>query len=374
MRGSTRRRGRTWTCYYDGPADPGTAKRVQKSKGGFRTQKDAQRYLATVVVETADTGAFTEPSRTPLARFLTDEWLPAVRGQLRPLTVRKYDQIARAVTGLPIGAVPLRALNAGHFNSLYADMETRGLSPATRRLWHAVLRRALQDAMRWDKLKRNPAAAADPPALPSTRVQAWTASELRRFLAHVLHDRLAALWRLAATTGMRRGELLGLTWRALDLDNARLRVDQQLLPTPGGVTFGPPKSKRSERTVALDTVTVAALRQHRDVQLLERDLAGDAYHDQDLVFCDELGAPIYPTRLTEQFARKRNAAGIPIGSLHVLRHTAATLALTNGIPLHVVAARLGDKAETLLGTYAHLLPQADSDAANVVAAQLVEAA
>jgi integrase len=137
-------------------------------------------------------------------------------------------------------------------------------------------------------------------------------------------DRLFALWRLAATTGMRRGELLGLPSQELDLDPRRLRVVQQLVPTRGGVTFGPPKSRRSERTVALDAVTVEALRRHRDVKLLERDLAGPAYQDQDLVFCDELGRPIYPQRLTEAFARHRRAAGIPTGSLRVLRHTAAT--------------------------------------------------
>ncbi len=91
------------------------------------------------------------------------------------------------------------------------------------------------------------------------------------------------MWRLAATTGMRRGELAGLTWRALDLDGARLSVDQQLVPTKGGATFGPPKSARSRRTVALDPETVALLRTHRETQVLERDFAGPAYVDRDLV-------------------------------------------------------------------------------------------
>jgi integrase len=238
---------------------------------------------------------------------------------------------------------------------------------------HSVLRRALGDAVRWDKLARNPAALADPPALPQGRAQAWTARELRTFLAHVQGERLSALWRLAATTGMRRGELLGLTWRALDLNGARLRVEQQLVPTKGGCTFGPPKSKRSERTIALDGETVAALRRHRDVQVLERDLAGPAYEDGDLVFCDELGRPIYPQRITEAFAKRRTAAGIPTGSLHVLRHTSATLALTASppVPLHVVAGRLGDRPEQVLRTYAHLLPHSDGLAADAIAAEIL---
>jgi integrase len=194
---------------------------------------------------------------------------------------------------------------------------------------------------------RNPADAADPPSAPPSRVESWTAKELSRFLAHVGEDRLFALWRLGATTGMRRGELAGLMWRWLDLDGARLSVEQQLAPTRGGLSFGPPKSSRSRRTVALDAETVEFLRQHRDVQLAERAFAGEAYLD---------------------FGKLRKAAGLPTGTLHVLRHTAATLALTNGVPVHIVAARLGDDPKTILSTYAHLLPQSDEMAASRIAA------
>jgi integrase len=373
MRGSTRKRGGTWTAYWDLGIDAETGRRLQKSKGGFRTQKDAQRHLAAVVTQVGE-GTYVEPSRQPLARYMLDEWLLAIVGTVRPLTHHRYERIARTyVAGRDIGSVPLRSLTAAHPNALYGELEGDGLSIATRRLVHGVLRRSLADAVRWDKLSRNPAASADPPALPRSRAQAWSARELRRFLEHVADDRLYALWRLAATTGMRRGELGGLTWRSLDLDAGRLRVDRQLLPTRGGPTFGPPKSRRSERTIALDPETLGALRRHRDTQLLERDVAGPAYVDQDLVFCDELGAPIHPQRLTGWFARHRKAAGIPTGTLHVLRHTAATLALTaTPVPLHVVAGRLGDDPKTVLATYAHLLPHSDEAAAQTVAAQLVD--
>ena len=124
---------------------------------------------------------------------------------------------------------------------------------------------------------------------------------------------------------MRRGELLGLSLMSLDLEAARLRVDRQYLSAR---TFGPPKSRRSERTIALDVETVEALRHHIETQRLERDLAGPAYQDHDLVFCNELGLPIDPDLLSKWFVRRRKAAGIPVGSIHVLRHTAATLALT----------------------------------------------
>lgn len=248
-----------------------------------------------------------------------------------------------------------------------ARLEQAGLSVSTRRLVHAVLHRAFRDAVRWGKLTRNPADMADPPSRGRSRAHAWTASELRRFLEHVADDRLAALWRLAATTGMRRGELAGLTWRALNLDGARLSVEQQLVPTRGGATFGAPKSARSRRTVALDPQTVDMLRTHRETQLLERDFAGPAYVDGDLVFADPLGGPIHPQRLTEGFSEHRKTAGITTGSLHTLR---PTLALTSGVPVHIVAARLGDSPTEILKTYAHLLPQSDELAAERVAAAL----
>jgi integrase len=243
-------------------------------------------------------------------------------------------------------------------------------SVSTRKLVHAVMGRALRDAERWGRVPRNVARLADPPRAAKSQATAWSPGEVSRFLGHVADDRLFALWRLGATTGMRRGELAAVTWRSLDLDGARLEVSQQLVPTRGGVTSGPPKSSRSRRTIALDGETVNALRRHRDAQLLERDFAGDAYADRDLAFADELGGPIHPQRLTEWFGKYRKAAGIPAGTLHVLRHTAATLALTSGVPVHIVAARLGDTPQTVLGTYAHLLPQSDEVAAERVAAAL----
>ena len=209
---------------------------------------------------------------------------------------------------------------------------------------------------------------ADPPSRGTSRATAWTAKELSRFLEHVADDPLHPLWRLAATTGMRRGELAGVTWRALDLDGARLSVEQQLVPTRGGVSFGPPKSARSRRTIALDPVTIDVLRRHREAQMLERDFAGPAYDDRDLVFADPLGGAVHPQRLTEWFAKHRKAAGIATGTLHTLRHTVATLALTDEVQVHIVAARLGDDPRQVLSTYAHLLPQSDELAAERVAA------
>jgi integrase len=368
MRGNIYRRGSTWSVRYDEGRDE-HGRRRQRSKGGFATRRDAQRFLTDMLARLGD-GSYAQPAKTTLGEYLELEWLPAIESTVRPLTFTQYHSVVRLRILPTLGHVRLQAFTGGHLNALYRELEQAGLSVSTRRLTHAVLHRALRDAVRWGRLFRNPADMADPPAAGRSRAKAWTAKELVRFLGHARGDRLYPLWRLAATTGMRRGELAGITWRCLDLEGARLSVEQQLVPTRGGVSLGPPKSSRSRRTVALDVETVAALREHREVQLAERAFAGPAYADADLVFADELGGPIHPQRLTEWFGKLRKAAGLRTGTLHVLRHTAATLALTEGVPVHIVAARLGDDPKTVLATYAHLLPQSDELAAERVAALL----
>jgi integrase len=371
MRGSTRKRGSTWTALWD-THDPETGQRRQKSKGGFRTQREAQTHLATVITHSVE-GTYIEPSKQPLGGFLLEEWLPAIKPTVKQSTGRRYGRVATIyIAKRDIGAVPLRGLSPGHVNKLYAELDAEGLSVATRRLVSAVLGRALGDAVRWGKVPRNVARLADPPSLPASHVEAWSTGELRRFLAYVEGDDLFALWRLSALTGMRRGEVLGLAWECLDLDAASLRVERQLVPLDPGVYFDSPKNKRSRRTIALDAETVAVLREHRERQLLEQDFAGDAYDHGDLVFANPLGAPILPRTASDRFLRLRKAAGVPVGTLHVLRHTHATILLTEGVPLHVVAARLGDDPKTVLSTYAHLLPHSDSGAAETAAAVIAD--
>jgi integrase len=367
MRGHVRKRGATWSAVYDEPGENG--KRRQRWRGGFATKREAEAFLATTLNRLGD-GSYVAPAKVTLATYLEEEWLPAIVDTVRPLTYGTYRSMVRTHIVPGLGQRRLQTLTGGTLSAFYQELGRQGLAPASRRLIHAVLHRALKDAVRWGKLTRNPAEQADAPARDGSRAQAWTAGELARFLEHAARDRLFALWRLGALSGMRRGELLGLTWRSLDTEAGALTVTQQLVPSKGGCAFGPPKSERGARMIALDPGTFAALVEHREGQLVERTLAGDAYEDGDLVYCDELGRPIRPERLTYRFGQLRRGAEIPSGTLHTLRHTAATLMLVHGIPVHVVAARLGDDPRTVLDRYAHLLPRSDREAAEQMAAVL----
>ena len=235
---------------------------------------------------------------------------------------------------------------------------------------HAVIRRALRDAVRWGRSPATrPHGRPAEPARAAAR-QAWTAGELRRFLEHVAGDRLFALWRLAATTGMRRGELAGLTWRALDLDGARLSVEQQLVPTARRRDVRPAEVGAVRRTRRARPGDGRRAARAPRAQVLERDFAGDAYDDHDLVFADELGGPIHPQRLTRVVHRA------PQGRRHPDRDAAhpAPHRGDAGADVRRAGAHRRRPArrrpEQILATYAHLLPQSDELAAERVAAAL----
>ena len=235
MRGSIRRRGRsTWTASWDEPRADG--KRRQRSQGKFRTRGEAERYLAKQIQRLGD-GSYATPSRMTVAAYL-DEWQRATAATVRPWTAEKRKSLIHSRIDPGIGEVRLQALSGARLNAFYAELAADGLSAGTIRNMHVLLSRACRDAVRWGYLPRSPVEFADPPRVPRSRATAWTASELSRFLDYVReHDtRHYPLWRLAGTTGMRRGELCGLGWRCLDLDGTRLLVEQQLIPVRGGST------------------------------------------------------------------------------------------------------------------------------------------
>jgi integrase len=199
----------------------------------------------------------------------------------------------------------------------------------------------------------------------------WSARQLDEFLTHVATDRLSAAWRVAAMTGIRRGELLGLAWQAVDLETGRLAITRTLIEGKGAPRFSEPKTKRGRRSVALDAETIDALREHREHQLDERLAWGPAYQVHELVFCREDGTAIWPRTFSRSFDHHVRDAGLPKIRLHDLRHTHATLALEAGVHPKVVQERLGHATIAItLDTYSHAIPALQEDAAAKIAALL----
>jgi integrase len=204
-------------------------------------------------------------------------------------------------------------------------------------------------------------------------MKTWSADELRRFVNGVHTDRLFALWLTIASTGLRRGEALGLKWSDIDLDAARISVQRSLVSVGYKPMLSEPKTARGRRSIALDRTTVSALIAHRRAQIEERLAWGPAYEDGDFVFCRENGSPIHPERLTKSFEAHVRKIGLPRIRLHDLRHTHATLALAAGIHPKVVSERLGHSSIAItLDTYSHAIPALQEEAAERIASLLAD--
>jgi integrase len=258
-----------------------------------------------------------------------------------------------------------------------AGSRRAGLDPRTVNYVHTILHRAFKDAVRWGRLARNPADAADPPRAGQRAdgVHAWDAVTLRRFLdaSRAAEDRLHALWVVLATTGMRRGEAVGLRWSDVDLDGRRLRVVQTITQTGNVVRVGEPKTSRGRRSIALDAATVSVLREHRRRMLEERLLVGADFSDHGLVFHQPDGTCLRPDAASGAFRTRVGRYGLPRLSLHGLRHTWATLALERGIHPRVVQERLGHSTIAItLGIYSHVAPTLHDEAAGLVASLVLD--
>jgi integrase len=381
MRGSVRKRGSTYSYWLDVGPDPVTGKRRQRTKGGFRTKRECQAAL-NEAISALRSGMLVQPSRRTVASFLVEEWLPAVRmAGLRDSTWASYRMNVEKHLVPGLGAIELQRLGPAQLNALYRELLTKGrrnaaggLAPKTVFYIHSILHRALRDAVRWGYVVRNVADAADPPKAKTPEMRVWNPAQLRAFLEHVRGDRLYAAWLLAATTGMRRGEILGLRWSDLDLDSGRVAVRRPRILVDYQVQVSEPKTAKGRRSLALDPVTVAALRAHRVRQAEEKLAVGGRYRDSELVFTGPDGTAVHPERFSDWFRQHVRAAGLPKIRLHDVRHSYATAALAAGVPAKVVSERLGHANIAItMDTYSHVLPGLDEQAAGQVARLILDA-
>jgi integrase len=253
-----------------------------------------------------------------------------------------------------LGAVPIQKLRPLQLTVLYTELlengraqREGGLSASTVRRVHTIVRKALGDAITDGLLEANPAVSAKPPRAKTAEEAArkkrrfWSAAEVGSFLEAIRPHRLRAALHLAATTGMRRGEVLGLRWRDLDLDAARLTVQQTLVAPRYVLTFSEPKTSFGRRSIDLDWETVAVLREHRRRQAEEQLAFGPGYSNSELVFRQEDGTPVVPHLFTLAFKKVLRDTGLPAIRLHDLRHTHVALLAQAGLPPKVIQERVG---------------------------------
>lgn len=358
-----------------------TGKRRQKWYGRYRTRKEAEAARIEILHQ-INTGAWIEPTSETFEEWVHETWLPLVTQRLKPSAEAHYRNYLRLHILPTLGPLQFRQITPTILNQLYTHLLTAGnrktggvLSAKTITNVHAIIHKALEDAVDLGLVNVNMADRAKPPrpkAKEPNEIKSWTREELRRFLDLIEGHRLESAYYLKAFTGMRRAEIVGLRWQDLDLEAGRLAVRQTLVAVGYEIVKSSPKTHQA-RTIDLDSITVEKLRQHRERQAEDRQGWGDDYRDEDLVFAREDGSPVHPHSFSQTFERVVARSGLRPIPLHGLRHTHATVGLSLGVPAKVISERLGheDVAFTLK-QYAHVLPGMQADAARRIASAVMD--
>ena len=365
MNGRIRKRSSySWELTVDLPRRPdGTRKRNYETVKG--TKAEAQRRLRYLVAQ-AEGGFPVNTSKTTLESYF-DQWLEKHAQRVRELTIYGYRNNIRRYVIPTLGSTRLIHLEPVAIESLYASLLGIGLSPETVRQTHRILKKALKDAVRLNMLIRNPVDLVEPPSSRRKEILTLDSEQLRRLLSHVQESSYGPVIHLAAHTGMRRGELVGLKWSDIDFDNAMISVNREIIFVPGlGHIVTAPKSDKSRRSIDITRNVVDELRRHKAAQNEHRLRIGVAWIGEDWVFTRLNGQHQAPNSVSRGFKSIREKLELPPVRLHDLRHTHASLMLKSGVHLKVVQERLGHSTIGITAdTYSHVAPGLQRAAAEI---------
>jgi integrase len=329
-----------------------------------QTQQEAIK-VARKVNHEKDQGMLISSEDQTLSTFLTTWLQDTAQPRLRDRTYLRYRELIELHVLPMLGKVKLQKLSPQHLQRLYNQKREEGYAPQTIKHIHRVLHRALNDALKWDLVAKNVCDAVDAPRVPKQEMKALTPEQAKQFLEAAKGSPLEALFVLALTTGMRRGELLALQWADIDFVRAILQVRRTITRLPKrGFVVSEPKTTKSRRAIQLTELAIEALKRHRTKQHETRLKAGVAWQSQDWVFCTDVGTPLDPTTvLRSSFWPLLAKAGVPKIRFHDLRHSAASLLLSMGTHPKIVQELLGHSNISMtLDTYSHTIPSLQADA------------
>ncbi len=378
MRGHLRKRGNAWELRAYAGIDPLTNRQKYLTRTFRGGKREAEEALARFVTEVAGGG---HAAQDTTVGDLIDDWLALAKRDLSPTTARGYDWIVKTYIRPSLGKVPLARLRASQLDRFYGQLREKGgqdgkpLSAATVRQVHAILRRALQQGVRWGWIKENPASLASPPRVRSAQLTPPEPADVVALIeaANAEDPDLGCFLHLAATSGARRGELCGLRWSDLDLKAGTMTICRNVVEGADGVVEKDTKTHASRR-IALDPDTVAVIEAHcQRMSARAADCATQAANAAHVFSADPDGdRPWTPNEVTKRFIRLRKKADLDAVRLHDLRHFAATRLLVAGVPVRTVSGRLGHaNASTTLGVYAHFVEESDREAATTLGSLLL---
>src|SRR5215212_2708104 len=321
-----------------------------------KTREEVCQKLARGIAD-RDGGLVFNADGQTVGEYLERWFETSVKGSVRESTYESYRRQIRRYVVPAIGGVKLKNLTAMHVQGMYRSMLDRGLSARTVQYTHAVLHRALKQAMRWGLVPRNVCEDVYRPQLKRDEIQPLDREQTRRLLQAAKADRLYALYVVTVTAGLRPGEMLALRWSDVDLETGTLRINRALSDRE----FSAPKTPRSRRKIELSNTARVALRAHRKRQLEERMKKAGLWVDHGLVFPSTVGTPLSHRNVVRSFKALLKRAGLPgCTRLYDLRHTCATLLLNGNVHPKYVQELLGHAsiAQTL-DTYSHVLKGMD---------------
>jgi len=358
MRGHiTKRSEGSYSIVLDVGTDPGTGRRKQQRVTVRGTKKDAEKRLGELLHQ-LDTGMFMLPSKTTLAEYL-ERWLSDyAKPNLSPRGYERYESIARVHLIPSLGGILLTQLRPEHLQKHYTAKLNNGLSALTVKYLHTVIHKALQTAVKWGLVNRNVADGVDVPRARHNEMQTWDEYDITRFLEAAKDTPYYALFYTALFTGMRRSELLGLSWQDVDFLFCQVSVTRGLhYLKDGSYVFTQPKSAKSRRTIALSPSAILTLKEHKEKQEVIRASLGILLKDDDLVFSTPEGKPLRPNTVSRAWTMLAARAGVKVIRFHDARHTHASLMLKQGIHPKIVQERLGHATIAItLDTYSHVAP------------------
>lgn len=356
MRGTIRQRSKgSWTIQVYAGKDPITGKKMRATKTVRGTKKQAELALAKLI-QAVETGIDFDAEKLSVADYIT-RWLASTEKRVRPKTIERYSELMRLHVVPVIGPIPLLKLKPLHVEKIYERAFERGLSAQSVLHIHRVLFTALRQAVAWQLIPRNVAESVVPPKPEPREVKAMTPDDVVQVLETVSGTPLETPTVLALGTGMRLGEVLGLRWQDVKLDDKAARITQTVQETNHGLVFVPPKTHRSRRAVSLPEFVVQALRMHKKEQSERRLMVGSAWQDFDLIVERGDGQPIRTSTMSNRFADAMRRADINL-TFHGLRHGHASLMLAAGVNLKVISERLGhSKIGITADLYTHVADQ-----------------
>lgn len=340
-----------------------------KRKAVYGKTKAEVRIKLTKAMAASDSGLVFDAKNQTLGEYL-GRWLEdSVKGNVGQRTFANYCSQTKGHIIPALGCVKLNALTAAHVQSFYRSKMDSGLSPASVRYIHAVFHRALKQAVRWHLVPYNATEAVDLPKKVHTEANVLSPEEAKRLLKTSREDRFHALYVLAITCGPRQGELLGLKWSDVDLEKGTLQIRRQLqrMRDGAGLAFLPTKNSKG-RTIRLGPLATEALASHRERQAAEKLALGAAYEDTSLVFVTTIGTPVDAQNVVNRsFKPLLKVAGLPNVRFHDLRHTCATLMLSQGVNPKVAQERLGHADISMtMNIYSHVLSDMQKEAATAI--------